>query len=346
MFKGIDLFSDTATKPSQAMKEAMMSAPLGDEQLSEDPTTKALEEKMAAMLNKEAAMFFPSATLANQIAVKLHTEPGDEVIAHEYCHIFNSEGSGAAIHSHVQARMIQSANGIFGPEEIVKRFREHSSPYSPRSRLVIVENTSNAGGGAVWSQKEVQDVLKQTKELNLKSHLDGARLFNAQASLGCKLHELSEGFDTITICFSKGLGCPAGAVLAFDKALYSRLRRLKQVFGGALRQSGILAAGAHFALENNVSDLIEDHKKALLLAENLQKQAKLMLLTPKPQSNMVFFSVDRAQIDPDKFYSELLKMGLRFSRVAKNRFRAVAHRDISFSQIKEACEIINKLCLR
>jgi threonine aldolase len=340
MFKGIDLFSDTATKPSAAMKQAMMEALLGDEQLGEDPTTKKLETMMAERLGKSCALFFPSATMANQIAVKLHTEPGDEVIAHEHCHIFNAEGGGAAFHSHVQARMIPSKSGIFGADEVRLRFRDRPSPNSPKTGLLIVENTTNAGGGCAWPLAMLQEVTDYAKSKGIKSHLDGSRLFNAAVKTECDAAHLAAGFDSITICFSKGLGCPSGAVLAFDAKDFARVRKLKQIFGGAMRQSGMLAGAALFALEHHLPDLAQDHEKATRLAQGLAKIPGILVEDLNPSTNMVFFSLAPQGGDPAAFNELTKARGLRFSCFDENRFRAVSHRDLSMADIEKALEIV------
>lgn len=336
MFKGIDLYSDTATKPSAAMKQAMLEAPVGDEQLGEDPTTKKLETTMAERLGKSCALFFPSATMANQIAVKLHTEAGDEVIAHEHCHIFNAEGAAAAIHSHVQARMIPSKTGIFGADEIRTRFRKSSSPNSPRTGLLIVENTTNAGGGYAWPLGVLDEVVAATKYLSLKSHLDGSRLYNAAVKSQCDVARLSAGFDSVTICFSKGFGCPMGAILAFDAKDWARVRKLKQIFGGSMRQSGMLAAAALFALEHHCEGFALDHEKATRLAQGLAQIPGLMVEDQSPSTNMVFFRVAR----PEAFNEASQARGLRFSHFGEDRFRAVTHRDLSLKDIDVALEIV------
>ncbi len=340
MFKGIDLYSDTATRPTLAMKQAMLEAMLGDEQLGEDPTTLKLEKIMAERLGKSAALFLPSATMANQIAVKLHTAPGEEVIGHEHCHIFNAEGGGAAVHSHVQARMISNATGIFGAKEIRARFRESASPNCPRSALVIVENTTNATGGTVWPLAMIDEVLECTKTLGLKTHLDGARLFNAQMKSQCELSRLTKGFDSITVCFSKGLSCATGAILAFDKEQFTKVRRLKQVFGGAMRQSGMLAAAALYALEHHIESLALDHEKAFRLAQGLAKIPNILVENAEPSTNMVYFSLGQANCNPEGFLSSVMAQGLRFSHLSPNRFRAVTHRDIALEDIQKAIDIV------
>lgn len=339
MFEGIDLFSDTATRPTRAMKEAMMNAPLGDEQIGEDPTTKQLETVMAEKLGKSAALFVPSATMANQLALRLQVQPGEEIIADENCHIFNAEGGGAAFHSHAQTRMIPTKDGIFGAHEIEKRFRRSLVPHAPKSALVIVENTTNAGGGYSWPLSTLADVIQCSKELGLKLHLDGSRIFNAAAKEQCDVSVLTRDFDTVTVCFSKGLGCPMGAILGFDEHEYPRLRRLKQVFGGSMRQSGMLAAAALYALSHHVDDLVLDHEKAINFAKGLGAFPEILVENPNPSTNMVFFSLKDHHL-ADDFYAEMLKSGVRCSRSSFNRFRAVMHRDINLKQISEAVALI------
>lgn len=343
MFQGIDLFSDTATRPSHAMKQAMMDALVGDEQQGEDPTTLRLEERMAQLLGKERALFLPSATMCNQIAVKLLCEPGDEAIGAESCHIFMSEGAGAAFHAGVQARPIRTEDATFDGAAVLDHVRTGPWHLNPRSALVIVENTTNAGGGVPWPKDKLLSVRAVAKERGLQLHLDGARLFNASVATGTAIRELASGFDTITVCFSKGLGCATGAILAFDQKHWVRARRFKQIFGGALRQSGMLSAACLFALDHYVADLARDHENAQALAEGLSKNRAVLVLNMRPQSNMVFFSVDAERLMPDKFLSECARLNVRFSRVGTNRFRAVTHRDVSRAQIDEVVGVVAKV---
>ncbi len=343
MFKGIDFYSDTITKPSEEMKQAMMDAPVGDEQRGEDPTTKKLEDDAKILLNKNAAMFFPSATMCNQIAVRLQTKHGDEIIGADNCHIFNAEGAGVAFHSGAQARMIQTKDGTFDGENVKAHFRHNQSPHAPRSALLLVENTTNMGGGVAWSLEKLSNVWKTAKELNLLSHLDGSRLFNAAVVTGCSVGDLSVGFDTVTICFSKGLGCPAGAILAFDQKNWTTVRRLKQVFGGAMRQSGILAGACLYALEHNLVHLAVDHKHARVLAKGLEGISGVIVENNPPMTNMVFFALDQQLMDPDRFLAHCLEHKLRFYRAAYNRFRAVTHKDVSLQQIEEALHKVRKI---
>lgn len=343
MFKGIDFSSDTVTQPTQAMKQTMMQAPLGDEQKGEDPTTRELEELVAKTLGKETALFFPSATMANQIALRLLCDPGDELIAAENCHLFGAEAGGPAIHSGIMARPIKTPTGIFKGEEVEAIYRWSKGPHYPVSKCVSVENTTNNGGGIAWPLETLRSVLQAAKKLQLKTHLDGARLFNAAVKLNVTPRELAADFDTITICLSKGLGCAAGAVLAFNKEAYPKVRRLKQLMGGSLRQSGILAAAGIYALQNHVQRLAQDHENALRLATQLATQCPEISVETHPLStNMVFFEW-HGRSTPAEFNQQCADQGVRFLMVSPNRFRAVTHLGISAEDIDVAVSKIKKI---
>jgi threonine aldolase len=343
MFEGLDFCSDTVTKPSQEMKRAMINALLGDEQKGEDPTTKKLEELMAKKLGASAALFFPSATMCNQVAINHWCMAGDQVIGAKNCHIFNSETGGAAFHSRVQTRMIETEDGTFDAEQLYNNIPFNNWPYTAKTTLLLVENTVNAGGGTVWPKDRLRSITHAAKKLELKCHLDGARLFNAAVASSCDVEELAVGFDSITICFSKGLSCPAGAVLVFDEKHWQSFRKLKQVFGGSLRQSGILAAACLYALENNICQLKIDHENAKKLALGLDEILGIQVLTKNPQSNMVFFKVEEKMISSSQFLKRCIEAGVRFSQVGLNKFRAVTHANISSSNIAHALELIEKI---
>ncbi len=340
MFHGMDLSSDTVTRPTEAMKKAMLAAELGDEQRGEDPTTRRLEERMCELLGHSDAMFFPSATMANQIALRLLSEPGDELIAAEHCHLFFAEGGSPAIHSGLMARPIRTENGIFTGDDVRTAYRWLQGPHYPISKIVSIENTTNMGGGCAWTESQISSVLSAANELNLSTHLDGARLFNASLSSGLSVKEIASEFDTATVCFSKGLGCPMGAVLVFDAIHRVKVRRLKQIFGGAMRQSGILAAACLYALDNHVVRLVEDHSNAQLLAVGLSDIPGIEVETFAPASNMVFFRWTAAKGSIDEFQDACLRNGVRFSRVGPRRLRAVTHLDLSKKQIEEAIRVI------
>lgn len=346
MFNGIDFFSDTITRPSRAMKQAMMDAEVGDEQKGEDPTTKLLEEKMAIAVGTTSAMFFPSATMCNQVAAVLHCQPGDEVIGAEASHLFTSEGGGIAAHARAQARTIPCEDGQFDGEQVKRYARFGTTAHTPKSALLVVENTMNGGGGSVWPLDKLRDVLRVAGQLGLKTHLDGARIFNAASASKKSVVELAQGFDTVTVCFSKGLGCPTGAILGFDQKDWEKVRRLKQVFGGAMRQSGILAAACLYALENNVSQLEMDHGNARLLSEALSTIQGIVVENPHPQSNMVYFSIDERRMTAEQFLHSCANRGLRFSQMGVNRIRAVTHRDVSQDHVDTAENIMREIMSR
>jgi threonine aldolase len=264
----VDLFSDTATQPTRAMKEAMLSAPLGDEQRRTDPTVRQLEERVAALVGKERAVLVPSATMANQIAVALHCSPGDELLCHRTAHVINAEGGGVAANAGVQIMPLAGERGIFDGETLRAALRI-DDPHQPISRAVVVENTSNGGGGSIWPDDTFQSVVAVCRERGLILHIDGARLFNAAVARGVSPAHWGQHAQSVQVCFSKGLGCAFGAVLAVDAALEPRVRRIKQRLGGALRQAGIVAAGMLYALDHHVERLAEDHQRAARLAAAL-----------------------------------------------------------------------------
>jgi threonine aldolase len=296
-------------------------------------------------LGYSSAMFFPSATMANEIAIKILCEPGDELIAAESCHLFLAEAGGPAIHAGVMARPIATHNGIFTADDVRRHYRWARGPHYPVTKLLSVENTTNMGGGIAWQLNQLNAVLDVAKELNLKTHLDGSRLFNAVVATKLSARQLASPFDTTTICFSKGLGCAVGAVLAFDKIYWDKVRRLKQLFGGAMRQSGILAAGCLYALENHIDRLQEDHDNARLLAEKLSDGIpQIQVENNPPSTNMVFFRWHSDRMTAQQFAANCLQHGVRFSQPDANRFRAVLHLDIKRVEIEKAVGIIREIC--
>jgi threonine aldolase len=343
MFKGIDLYSDTLTRPTDAMRRMMAGAEVGDEQKGEDPTTLALEEKVAGLLGKSAAKFFPSATMANEVAIRLHCEHGDELIAYEHSHLLFAEVGGPAVHAGVQARSIRTPTGIFSADDVRNAYRSIQGAHFPISKLVAVENTTNMGGGCAWSSDEIDSVVNAAKALKLKTHMDGARLFNAVVKEGYSPERIASRFDTVTLCLSKGLGCPIGALLAFEVGQRDRVQRLKQLMGGAMRQSGILAAAGIYALDHHIERLREDHDSARRFAERVREEiSALEVENYPPATNMVFFRLVTSSVTPVQFLSNCEKNGVRFSHADANRFRAVTHLDISQSDIDRAVDIIKE----
>lgn len=343
MFTGVDYYSDTLTKPSQGMRQAMVTAEVGDEQKGEDPTTLKLQETLAELLGKSATLFLPSATMSNQIAVRLHCTPGQEMIADSECHIFSAEAGGAAANSGVQARPVYTQNGTFTRDDLLKHFRYAKGPHYPVSRLVSIENTTNMGGGVAWPLETLSSVVSTAKEMGMKAHLDGARLFHAAVKLGVPAKKIASQFDTVTVCLSKGLGCPVGAVIGYDKELFPEVRRLKQLMGGAMRQSGILAAAGLYALKHNVERLHEDHENAAFLAFALSEgMPHIEVETTKPSTNMVFFHWKHPGVSDTDFLKTITQNGVRFSHVGKNRFRAVLHLDISRQDVEKSIKILRE----
>lgn len=346
MFNGIDLSSDTATQPTEKMKQAMFSAKLGDEQKKEDPTTLQLQEMAAELLGFEQALFFPSATMANQVAIAVLCQPGDVLIAAENCHLFTAESGGVAIHSKVMVSPIRTKTGIFSADDLEAAVSScRKGIRYPNATCVSIENTTNLGGGLAWDLETLSAVLRKAKELNLKTHLDGSRLFNAAVKLNVPPKKLTAGFDMITICLSKGLGCPIGALLAFSAAYYEKVEHLKHLFGGALRQSGLLAAAGIYAFKYNISRLEEDHALAKLLMIRLQQEVPDIHIEAHPYStNMVFFSWHGTHLSPSEFHEACGKRGFRFAQIAENRFRAVLHLGIHSQDIHRVVENIKEIC--
>src|ERR687884_1718808 len=265
----IDLRSDTATRPTPAMRDAIARAVVGDEQKREDPTVNELERRGAELLGHEAAVYLPTATMANQIALRILAEPGDELLAEESSHVLLSELGGPAVHSGLVTRGLRGVAGRFSPEQVRAAYRDRTSMHVSPTRLVVVENTHNSSGGRIWPLEEMEAMAATCRELDIHIHLDGARLMNAAVATATPAAEIGRRFDTVTLCLSKGLGCPLGALVAGSPELMVRARRLKHLFGGAMRQAGIVAAAGVYALEHHVERLAEDHARARRLAEGL-----------------------------------------------------------------------------
>ncbi len=333
----IDLRSDTATRPSAAMRAAMAEAEVGDEQKREDPTVNLLEARAAEQLGQEAAVYLPTATMANQIALRLHTEPGDELLGEENCHVFISELGGPAVHSGVVTRGLPGVAGRFTPEQVRAAYRQPGI-HSPRTKVVWVENTHNSSGGRIWPLEEIDALRETCAELDLRLHLDGARLFNAAVASGEEAATIGRRFDTVTLCLSKGLGCPLGAILAGTEEAMTRARRFKHLFGGAFRQAGIVAAAGVYALEHNVALLADDHARAKRLALALA-DAGLAVDPDRTETN--FVQVDVAPLSAAEAIALLAEHGVGLSgTIHPTILRAVTHLDVDDEQIDRACELI------
>ena len=336
----LDLASDTATRPTPEMRRFMAEAPVGDEQRGEDPSVNALQEEAARLLGKEAALFLPSATMANQIALRVHTRPGDEILCHELAHIRQYEGGGPAVLSGCLLYPLSGARGIFTADDVRRAIRP-DDPHFARTRVVCVENTHNGAGGCVWTPADVTPVAEAAREHGLALHLDGSRLLNAAVALDVSPAALAAPFDTVTLCLSKGLGAPVGALLAADAATIRSARRWKHVFGGAMRQAGIIAAGGLYALRHHVERLRDDHANAVLLAEGLAAIPGVRL-DPPPETNLVFFDISGTGLSGTEAAERLLAAGVRASGTGGTRLRMVTHLDISRADVERAVHAVRK----
>lgn len=335
----IDLISDTATRPTPAMRQAMAEAEVGDEQRGEDPSVNALNEQVADLLGKEAALFLPSGTMCNQVAIATHCAPGDEVISADSAHIISSEGAGAAVFAGCFVRAVPCQRGIFSGEDVEAALRGRSVK-SPRSRLVAVEQTSNRGGGSVWTLEEIKSVALATRANGLALHMDGARLMNAVAAAGVSAHQFSGPFDSVWLDLSKGLGCPIGGVLAGSRAFIESAETWKHRFGGAMRQAGIIAAAGVYALDHHVARLAEDHSNARLLADRISQIPGVSLLAPRPETNLVFFDIAETGLGASGVAERLVARGVRIGAESSALMRAVTHLDVSKQDVEEAAEIL------
>ena len=329
----VNLYSDTQTRPTPAMRLAMAEADVGDEQRGLDPTVLALEARVAELLGQEAAVFLPSGTMANAIAFRLHVRPGgDEVVLDALAHPMQAEAGGPATLSGAMLRVLDSPTGVFGRAELEAVLRPTGDRYQPRSRMVSVEQTTNLRGGRVWPLETVRDVLAAAREHGLRAHLDGARLLNAVVATGIPAAEWAGGFDTAWIDFSKGLGAPVGACLAGSRALVDEAWRYKQMWGGALRQAGVVAAAALWALDHHVDRLAEDHRNARALAEGLAEVVGVRIQPDDVETNIVFFEVD----DAPEVHRRLTERGVETSLFGGGRIRAVTHLDVDRAGIERA----------
>ena len=319
----VDLRSDTVTVPSKDMLEFMMDSNVGDDVYGEDSNVNLLQSKVAAIFGKEVGMFFPSGTMANQTAIKLHTNPGEQVICDKYSHIYNYEGGGASFNSGVSFKLINGKSGMFNAKQAAESINPKDFYHSPLSSLIAVENTTNKGGGACWDIKELIKINKIAKSNNLGMHLDGARIWNALVNTGDNPIEIGKNFDTISVCLSKGLGCPIGSVLIGDKIIMSNALRIRKILGGGMRQAGYLANAGIYALENNINRLAEDHKKAKEIGEVLMK-SKYVKSVEKIETNIVIFELIE-EINEVFFINKLNKLNIKLISMGSNKLRLVTH---------------------
>ena len=335
----IDLRSDTVTKPTPAMREAMARAEVGDDVLGDDPTVKALESRTAELLGKEAALFVPSGTMANQLAIRGHTEAGDEILVESNAHLYYYEGGAPAALSGVMCRCISGQRGIFTGADVEAALRP-ADQHFPRTRLVCLENTHNRGGGKIWSIGQIREVAAAARKHGLQLHLDGARLWNASVAAGIPERDYAAYFDTVSVCFSKGLGAPVGSALAGPKAFIERARRFRKMFGGGMRQAGIIAAGALFALANHRARLAEDHANAKALASGLAAVNGLEAAPAEVETNMVRFRV-RA-LPAQQLVDRLRAQGVLVLAVGPDTIRAVTSLMVSSDDIRAAVVAVTR----
>lgn len=320
----IDLRSDTVTKPTNGMLDAMLSAEVGDDVFSEDPTVNALQNRVAAMFNKSAALFFPSGSMANQVALKLHTKPSEQVICHKYAHIFNYEAGGASFHSGISCNLLQGEGGMFKANQVQEAINPEAYYYSKTS-LVAIENTTNKGGGACWDINELQEIRKVCDTNNLGYHLDGARLWNALAAKNEQPAQYGALFDTISVCFSKGLGCPIGSMLIGDEGIMSEAIRLRKLFGGNMRQVGYLAAAADYALSNHLNRFEQDHQKAQEIGKVLSELNDVKMVAPI-ETNIIIFEL-HTSVNEQHFIQRLKDEQILIIGMGGGKLRMVTHLD-------------------
>jgi threonine aldolase len=335
----VDLRSDTVTRPSQPMREAMAKAAVGDDVYGEDPTVNQLQERVAALLGKEAALYVPSGTMANQIALSVHTRPGDEVLVSQgaHCMVFES-GAGGAL-SGIQFGVIGDKRGQFSADDVAANINPDNHHFAPTT-VVAVENTHNRGGGSIFPQRQILEIAAVTKKRGLALHLDGARIWNAHVATGMALTELAAPFDTVSVCLSKGLGAPVGSLIAGTKELVHRAHRRRKMLGGGMRQAGILAAAGLYALEHNIARLAEDHANARRFAEPLARTAGIALDAATVETNIVIWDLSpEVPMDAATFVARVRDKGLLLNAVGARRLRAVTHLDVDAAACTAAAEI-------
>lgn len=322
----INLISDTVTKPSQGMLEAMMSAEVGDDVFKADPSVNLLEEKTAKLFGKEAALFFPSGTMANQTAIKLHTQPGEQLICDKYAHVYNYEGGGVSFNSSVSCKLVDGHQGMMSVEQVEAAINPPDFYHSPLTTLVCIENTTNKGGGACWDFEELKKIKEVCVAHGLAYHLDGARIWNALVAKSETPEQYGKLFDTISICFSKGLGCPVGSVLVGSKELIDKALRVRKILGGGMRQAGYLAAAAVYALDHNIERLANDHQKALEIGQVLEGLHYIKKVEPI-ETNIIIFEIDGIAMTESDFVDQLAKNGISIIGMGQGKLRIVTHMD-------------------
>ena len=338
----INLISDTVTKPTPEMLNAMFTSEVGDDVFKHDPTVNELEAKVAAMFGMEAALFFPSGTMANQTAIKLHTQPGEQLICDKYAHIFNYEGGGVSFNSGVSCRLVDGDRGMMTAEQVEEVINPPDFYHSPLTTLVCIENTTNKGGGACWNFKELEKIKAVCGKHGLKYHLDGARLWNALVAKGESPKQYGALFNTISVCLSKGLGCPVGSVLVGSKKDIDRAIRVRKIFGGGMRQAGYLAGAAIYALDNHIDRLKEDHRKAKEIGEVLDGLNFVKSIEPI-ETNIIIFAIDEQLITQEQFLAKLKENNVEIIGMGQGKLRIVTHLDYTDNMHNKFISILKSL---
>jgi threonine aldolase len=336
--KIIDLRSDTVTKPSAGMREAMAHAEVGDDVYGEDPSVNRLQEKAASLLGKEAGLFVPTGIMANQLSLRLHAKPGDEVVIESRSHIVRYEHGAASALAGVQLHWVNGTRGLMGPEQVQAAIRP-KDPYNPRTALIALENTHNSGGGTIYPLQAIQRIREIATQHEVPMHLDGARLFNAVVATGIEAKEYARPFETVSFCLSKGLGAPVGSLIVADRSRIERLRPMRRMYGGGMRQAGILAAAGLYALEHNIGRLKEDHANARRLAQLLEKIPAVTINPSHVETNIVVFDVKLGPRSAQDIVAALKTNCVLINAVGPQSFRAVTHLDVSADDIETAGEI-------
>jgi len=338
----VDLRSDTVTKPTPEMRQAMAVAEVGDDVFGDDPTINRLQDCVAALLGKEAALYVPSGSMANQAAIRAHTQPGEEIILHEDGHIYHYEAGAPSGLSGCSLRLLPGDRGQFTAEDVRGAIRAPDSHY-PLTSLVLIENTHNRGGGSIWSVDEIARIREVADEHGLKMHLDGARLMNACVATDRKPTDYTRYFDTVSICFSKGLGAPVGSAVASTEPTIRRIHRFRKMFGGGMRQGGIIAAGALYALDHHVDLLAEDHANARRLAQAVAAMPGVSVEVERVETNIVYFDVDSSVGTAKSLCDRLFEAGVRMLAIGPQRVRAVTHLDVTTEGIDRAVDALTRV---
>lgn len=338
----IDLRSDTVTRPTDGMRDAMASAPVGDDVFGEDPTINELEEYIAELFGKESALYVPSGTMANQVSIAAHTQPGDEIICERGCHIFNYECGSPAMLSGVQLSPLDGIHGVLASEQVEEAIRSNDVHHAA-TKVVALENTHNRAGGVIQPLDSIKDITEMARSRGLKLHLDGARLMNAVVASGISAKEYGKYFDSMTLCFSKGLGAPVGSIVAGDEEFIQKAHKYRKAFGGGMRQAGIIAAGALYALRNHVDRLQEDHTHAGILAQGLSQIPGILIETAWVQTNIVIFTIDIRGMDALQFCQQLAKKDVHMLNISKSKVRAVTNLTVSRDDIDETLRQVEQV---